>query len=112
MMSAGSDAPLDMATRSADRSRPAMSCWARACSMVGTPPITVHRSRSSTSSTSAGWNRGAAAVPQAHVDHRRQPEHVEERQDGQGDVIVAGPEQLARDGAVHVQLEVGELRAL
>ena len=26
--------------------------------MVGTPPITVHRSASSTSSTAPGWNRG------------------------------------------------------
>ena len=58
MMSSGSDAPPDTATRSADRSRPAMSCWASACSMVGTPPITVHRSRSIMSRTSPGWNRG------------------------------------------------------
>ena len=58
MMSSASDAPPDTATRSADRSRPAVSIWARACSMVGTPPITVHRSASSTSSTAPGWNRG------------------------------------------------------
>ena len=58
MTSSASDAPPDTATRSADRSRPAMSSWARACSMVGTPPITVHRSASSASSTAPGWNRG------------------------------------------------------
>ena len=58
MTSSGSDAPPDTATRSADRSRPVMSCCARACSMVGTPPITVHRSASMASSTAAGWKRG------------------------------------------------------
>ena len=58
MMSSGSDAPPDTATRSVDRSRPVMSSWARACSIVGTPPITVHRSASITSSTAAGWKRG------------------------------------------------------
>ena len=58
MMSSGSDAPPDTATRSADRSRPAMSSCARACSMVGTPPMTVHRSASIASSAAAGWKRG------------------------------------------------------
>ena len=58
MMSSGSDAPPDTETRSADRSRPVMSMRASACSMVGTPGSTVHRSASMASSTAAGWNRG------------------------------------------------------
>src|ERR1035441_590735 len=58
MMSSGSDAPPDTATRSADRSRPVMSCLARACSMVGTPPTTVQRSFSSASRMAAGTKRG------------------------------------------------------
>ena len=56
--SAGSDAPPDTATRSADRSRPPMSSRASACSMVGTPPITVTRSASMASSTAPGTKRG------------------------------------------------------
>src|SRR5260370_42200923 len=56
--SSGSDAPPETATRSADTSRPEMSGCARACSMVGTPPTTVHRSRSIASSATEGWNRG------------------------------------------------------
>ncbi len=58
MMSSGSDAPPDTATRSAERSRPPMSSCARACSMVGTPAITVHRSVARTSRTAAGTKRG------------------------------------------------------
>src|ERR1035437_2518353 len=58
MMSSGSDAPPDTATRSADRSRPVMSCLARACSMVRTPPTTVQRSFPSASRMAAGTKRG------------------------------------------------------
>ena len=60
----------------------------------------------------ARHDRQAAPVADAHVDHRRQAEHVEERQHGQRDVVGLSAEQVPGDRAVHVQLEVGELGAL
>ena len=59
----------------------------------------------------SGHDRQAAAVPDADIDHGREPEHVKEREHGQGDVVAAGTEQVAGDGAVHIHLEVRELGA-
>ena len=68
--------------------------------IVGTPSKTVTRSRWMTSSTLPGSNRGTSDIvppkPDADVDDAGQPEHVEQRQHGDDDVVVADAEQPAR----------------
>ncbi len=55
---AGTGAPPEATTRRLDRSRLALSGWpSMAISIVGTPPLTVARSDSISSSCSAGSNR-------------------------------------------------------
>jgi hypothetical protein len=53
-----------------------------------------------------------AAVADAGVQHAGQAEDVEQRQHGDADVGLLELEELAGDGAVHVQVQVRELGAL
>ncbi len=51
------------------------------------------------------------AEPHGRVEHAGQAENVEHREDRDPDVVIFEAEQLAGHGAVHVQLEMGELGA-
>ena len=83
---------------------------------MGTPSKMVARSRWIAVRTAAGREPGdqrhGAAEPHADVQDAGQAEHVEQRQDGDHDVVGLDVEQPPRDVGVHVQLDVRELGAL
>ena len=116
MMSSGSDAPPDTATRSADRSRPVMSCWASACSIVGTPaddgaPVALEGVKDGRGANRGTTDRQAPCLTLTLITEDS-PKTWKNGSTARTTSSASGAEQPARDRAVHVQLEMGELGAL